>query len=265
MLYEMASLRPPFEAKNVVALGRKIVTGKFEPISTRYSTELQDAISLMLSTNPQDRPSVSELVKLPRLSRYIKEGRVLVREYQSQWRLSHRFKELRAREEELKRIEKDLIRREKEVKAREESASAMEKRITVSSKSPCQLCMGKFPYGSPFSSPLTSTSSPTTTHLQSIDELLNREIYYKKNRNGRRLSEESACSSSTTCSNASGLSSTSYRYINNNIHESKRRSIGNTACKENLRNLANIQVNPDMQNVDEQYLRRVYRTRPRPL
>lgn len=45
LLYELAALRPPFEASNHLALAIKIKTGKFERIPFRYSEDLYELIS----------------------------------------------------------------------------------------------------------------------------------------------------------------------------------------------------------------------------
>ena len=44
LLYELASLKPPFDASNAIALGIKINGGKFDRIPSRYSNGLFDAI-----------------------------------------------------------------------------------------------------------------------------------------------------------------------------------------------------------------------------
>ncbi|RYY84071.1 hypothetical protein EON63_09960 [archaeon] len=48
LLYELASLRPPFDAQNAVTLAMKINTGKYPRIPARYSDNLFDAIRSML-------------------------------------------------------------------------------------------------------------------------------------------------------------------------------------------------------------------------
>lgn len=48
LLYELAALRPPFDATNAVALGMKINQGKFQRIPNKYSDALADSIGLML-------------------------------------------------------------------------------------------------------------------------------------------------------------------------------------------------------------------------
>ena len=48
LLYEIVSLRPPFEATNHLALAKKIVEGKIERIPEKYSEYLQSLIESML-------------------------------------------------------------------------------------------------------------------------------------------------------------------------------------------------------------------------
>ena len=45
MLYEMAALRPPFDAPSLHMLSMKIVRGAFTPVSTNYSQGLRKLIS----------------------------------------------------------------------------------------------------------------------------------------------------------------------------------------------------------------------------
>lgn len=49
VLYEMASLRAPFEASNQIQLAQKIKLGRFERIPANYSDELFKIISWMIS------------------------------------------------------------------------------------------------------------------------------------------------------------------------------------------------------------------------
>jgi NIMA (never in mitosis gene a)-related kinase len=50
VIYELAALMPPFEASNQVALALKIKEGRFPPLSSRYSSELQRVVASMLQT-----------------------------------------------------------------------------------------------------------------------------------------------------------------------------------------------------------------------
>lgn len=83
LLYELASLKPPFDASNAIALGIKINGGKFDKIPSKYSSGLFDAIKYlfkniviivitniiiflpyirtMLQVDPRKRPRVEDL------------------------------------------------------------------------------------------------------------------------------------------------------------------------------------------------------------
>ena len=60
VIYELASLRPPFEASNQVALALKINSGKYSRIPLKYSDDLFAIIRSMLRLDPTKRPSVDE-------------------------------------------------------------------------------------------------------------------------------------------------------------------------------------------------------------
>lgn len=63
LIYELAALRPPFEAANQVALALKITAGKFSRIPMKYSDNLSDLIRSMLQIDPRKRPSVEDFEK----------------------------------------------------------------------------------------------------------------------------------------------------------------------------------------------------------
>uniref|UniRef100_A0A0G4HG77 non-specific serine/threonine protein kinase n=1 Tax=Chromera velia CCMP2878 TaxID=1169474 RepID=A0A0G4HG77_9ALVE len=66
VLYEMCTLRPPFSAMTDLGLARKITEGKFEPVPEgRYSAQLSELITHMLSMKPEDRPSAAEILSRP--------------------------------------------------------------------------------------------------------------------------------------------------------------------------------------------------------
>lgn len=91
ILYEIASLRPPFEATNSVTLGLKIKEGKFDRIPKVYSEELWRVITLMLAPNHEKRPAVEDLLNIPQVSLRLRERR-----------LKDNFSKLKRREEEIK-------------------------------------------------------------------------------------------------------------------------------------------------------------------
>lgn len=57
VLYEMIQLRPPFKATDMKGLYRKVTTGDYPSISSRYSSELANLIKQMLQLNPIYRPT----------------------------------------------------------------------------------------------------------------------------------------------------------------------------------------------------------------
>ena len=90
VLYEIIALRPPFEASNHLALAKKIIQGKIERIPERYSEDLQAVIELMLSTDPEKRPSVDQLQEMPKIKLRMKEREV-----------RERYSKLKIKEQEL--------------------------------------------------------------------------------------------------------------------------------------------------------------------
>lgn len=65
MLYEMAALRPPFDAPSLTALSMKIVRGQYTPISSNFSQGLRKLIADCLMVVPSRRPNVNAILKLP--------------------------------------------------------------------------------------------------------------------------------------------------------------------------------------------------------
>jgi len=66
-LYEIVSLKAPFEATNKIQLAQKINSGHIERIPKCYSDELFQVIKQMISIKVQDRPSTEDLMKHPKI------------------------------------------------------------------------------------------------------------------------------------------------------------------------------------------------------
>jgi serine/threonine protein kinase len=62
VLYELATLRKPFEAPSIPELVEKIKNQDFIPISKIYSNELQFLIEKLLNKDPLNRPSIKEVL-----------------------------------------------------------------------------------------------------------------------------------------------------------------------------------------------------------
>jgi len=63
VLYEMASLRPPFVSHDLKALKRNIIAGVYKRVPIQYSNDLENFIRLCLKVDPRDRLSASDLLE----------------------------------------------------------------------------------------------------------------------------------------------------------------------------------------------------------
>lgn len=128
LMYEMATLTPPFRAKNPLLLARKITEGKFSPLPEHYSFELRDLISSMLELHPKRRPSVETVLRLceaspvssPLSSRSLSD---------MSEELEQRERSLSAREAELREMERRLQSDAKALKKRELALQARERSL----------------------------------------------------------------------------------------------------------------------------------------
>ncbi|XP_077308325.1 serine/threonine-protein kinase Nek4 isoform X1 [Lithobates pipiens] len=68
-VYEMATLKHAFNAKDMNSLVYRIIEGKLPPMPRVYSSDLGDLIGTMLSRQPEKRPTVKQILRKP----YIKE------------------------------------------------------------------------------------------------------------------------------------------------------------------------------------------------
>ena len=71
LLYELAALRPPFDASNQLSLAVKINAGRFHRIPNKYSEDLNAAIKSMLLVDSSRRPRIEEIEALPALQVHI--------------------------------------------------------------------------------------------------------------------------------------------------------------------------------------------------
>ncbi|KAM4558581.1 serine/threonine-protein kinase Nek5 [Odontesthes bonariensis] len=71
VLYELCTLRHPFEGSSLRQLVSKICRGRYTPVPSRYSHDLRLLITQLFKVNPRDRPSVSSVVRRPFLEKHI--------------------------------------------------------------------------------------------------------------------------------------------------------------------------------------------------
>ena len=71
VMYETITLRPPFQAKSMEELYKKVMRGNYPRIPKKYSEDLSDAIKLMIQVEAGARPSCEELLKMPMITKRI--------------------------------------------------------------------------------------------------------------------------------------------------------------------------------------------------
>ncbi|XP_024919721.1 serine/threonine-protein kinase Nek5 isoform X2 [Cynoglossus semilaevis] len=73
VLYELCTLRHPFEGSSLRQLVSKICGGRFNPVPGCYSYDLCLLVTQLIKVNPCDRPSVSCILKRPFLEKLIQK------------------------------------------------------------------------------------------------------------------------------------------------------------------------------------------------
>ena len=78
LLYEMATLKCPFDARDMRGLIIKILRGAYPPLPRVFSPDLTHLVGKCLARNPSQRPSVNELLALPiirkRIEKFLSEA-----------------------------------------------------------------------------------------------------------------------------------------------------------------------------------------------
>ncbi|XP_045143011.1 serine/threonine-protein kinase Nek5 [Echinops telfairi] len=69
VLYELCTLKHPFEGSNLHQLVLKICQARFAPISPRFSYDLRSLIDQLFKVSPRDRPSINSILKKPFLEK----------------------------------------------------------------------------------------------------------------------------------------------------------------------------------------------------
>lgn len=69
VIYEMASLRPPFRAEDMEGLYKAVTDGQFKKLPSHFSVDLNNLIKNMLKVNPASRPSAEKLLSSPLITK----------------------------------------------------------------------------------------------------------------------------------------------------------------------------------------------------
>lgn len=74
VLFECATLRPPFRAEDMEGLYRKVIRGVYPKIPACYSQDLADVIAMLIKVDPLQRPTVAQILNSPVVLRHIDEA-----------------------------------------------------------------------------------------------------------------------------------------------------------------------------------------------
>jgi NIMA (never in mitosis gene a)-related kinase 1/4/5 len=64
-MYETVALVPPFRAKDMNSLYKKVVKGIFDEAPSNYNRDLLKLIYSMIKIDPKNRPTCDEILRLP--------------------------------------------------------------------------------------------------------------------------------------------------------------------------------------------------------
>ncbi|OMJ73927.1 hypothetical protein SteCoe_27269 [Stentor coeruleus] len=65
LLYELCTLKPPFDGNSIRQLGINICRGTYPPLPGHFSKELKNLVTIQLALDPNKRPTVGQMLKLP--------------------------------------------------------------------------------------------------------------------------------------------------------------------------------------------------------
>ncbi|KPP69120.1 hypothetical protein Z043_112148 [Scleropages formosus] len=73
VLYELCTLKHPFEGSNLRQLVMKICRGRYHPVAAHYSYELRLLVTQLFKVSPRDRPSVNSMLGRPFLEKHVEK------------------------------------------------------------------------------------------------------------------------------------------------------------------------------------------------
>merc|ERR1712159_679675 len=65
VVYELCTLKRPFEAKNNAALLMRIMDGRYEPLGSEHSADMRDVVVSCLEKDASKRPRMADIVDRP--------------------------------------------------------------------------------------------------------------------------------------------------------------------------------------------------------
>ena len=65
VIYEMVTLKPPFQAEDMQGLYKKILKGQLPKIPEHFSSDLWTLLKQMIQVNPRKRPNCEQMIDHP--------------------------------------------------------------------------------------------------------------------------------------------------------------------------------------------------------
>lgn len=72
ILYELCTLKPPFEGNSLPQLAMKIVRGQYTPVPSHFGWDIRNLVASMLNVEPAKRPSIEQILKTRVITNRIK-------------------------------------------------------------------------------------------------------------------------------------------------------------------------------------------------
>jgi NIMA (never in mitosis gene a)-related kinase len=77
VFYEVLSLHPPFRAKDMNGLFKKVTLGVFDDPPKHFSPEMRNLVTSMIRVNPKDRPSSDQILRMPEVQIKMKQLKLI--------------------------------------------------------------------------------------------------------------------------------------------------------------------------------------------
>ena len=77
VIYEMASLKPPFRATDMDGLYKRVTAGVFKKLPSHFSVDLNNLVKNMLKVKPNQCPSAADLLSMPFIQKRLEKGHLV--------------------------------------------------------------------------------------------------------------------------------------------------------------------------------------------
>ena len=128
LLYELMTFQMPFNAVSLPLLSIKINRGVYKPPPSTYSSDIRNLLKKCLTVNPDKRPSIDEILKLPliknRINNFLKEVQydqdlhtTIAKKYKEERKkLKHKYKIVNKDNDNLNKDKSQKSKKDNEIK-----------------------------------------------------------------------------------------------------------------------------------------------------